>query len=52
MTYNKLLNLFTYDGTKIIEPDDKGYKTNFEENGAFGVEKLNRPDVNAVPLGH
>ena len=52
LTYNKLLDLFTYDGTKIIEPDDKGYKTSFEANGAFGVEKLNRPDVNAVPLGH
>lgn len=53
--YNKLLDLFTYKdvgGSKLIEPQDKDYKKYSEENGVFGAEKINRPDVNAVPLGH
>ena len=36
----------------IIEPDNKKYKKYSEINGVFGAEKINRPDVNAVPLGH
>ena len=55
LKYNKLLPLFTFTesgGTKLLEPDDKGYKTASESNGVFGSEKINRPDVNAVGLGH
>ena len=36
----------------LIEPDGKKYKKYSEINGIFGAEKINRPDVNAVPLGH
>ena len=36
----------------IIEPDSKKYKKYSEINGIFGAEEINRPDVNAVPLGH
>ncbi len=36
----------------VIEPDNKKYKKYSEINGVFGAEKINRPDVNAVPLGH
>ena len=64
--YKKVLPLFTYsnsqetsftneqdDGIRgILEPQDKKYKKYSDINGVFGVEKINRPDVNAVPLGH
>lgn len=64
--YKKILPLFTYstsressftdepdDGIRgILEPQDKKYKKYSEINGEFGAEKINRPDVNAVPLGH
>lgn len=36
----------------IIEPDERKFKKYSEINGLFGAEKINRPDVNAVPLGH
>lgn len=36
---------------ELIEPDDKKFKKYSDLNGMFGFEKLNRPDVNAVPLG-
>ena len=36
----------------LVEPDGKKYKKYSEKNGVFGAEKLNRPDINAVPLGH
>jgi len=72
LTYNKLLQLFTYksmyipdyldaDVTEagegalldgILEPEDKKFKKYSGLNGLFGAEKINRPDVNAVPLGH
>lgn len=55
LNYNKLLPLFTFKdegGNKVLEPDDKNYKKYSEINGVFGVDKINRPDVNAVPLGH
>ena len=50
----------TYDDTDgarpvangLIEPDGKKYKKYSEINGVFGTEKMNRPDVNAVQLGH
>lgn len=68
LSYKKLLPLFTYKKAfeqsfsgepadniaenSIIEPDNKKYKKYSEINGVFGAEKINRPDVNAVPLGH
>ena len=36
----------------ILEADSKSFKKYSEINGLFGAEKINRPDVNAVPLGH
>jgi len=35
----------------LLEPDDKKFKKYSVINGLFGAEKINRPDVNAVPLG-
>ena len=62
LQYKKLLPLFTYKAvsidtedaevTGIIEVEDRKYKKYSEINGVFGAEKINRPDVNAVPLGH
>jgi hypothetical protein len=36
----------------MILVDEKGFDKNSEENGIFGITKLNRPDINSVPLGH
>jgi len=36
----------------LLEPDAKKFKKYSERNGLFGAEKINKPDVNAVPLGH
>ena len=36
----------------IKEPIDKKYKKYADINGEFGAQKINRPDVNAVQLGH
>ena len=36
----------------LIEAESKKYKKYSEINGVFGAEKINRPDINAVPLGH
>lgn len=36
----------------ILEPGDKKFNKYAEYNGIFGAEKINRPDVNAVGLGH
>ena len=33
-------------------PDGRKFKKYSEANGTFGVDKINRPDINAVPLGH
>ena len=68
LIYKKLLPIFTYKKVletsfsgepddqialnTVIEPDNKKYKKYSEINGVFGAEKINRPDVNAVPLGH
>lgn len=68
LNIKKLLPLFTFvvnpekgfadeditnDGTGVIkEPIDKKYKKYADLNGTFGAEKINRPDVNAVGLGH
>lgn len=38
--------------TGLIEPDAKKFKKYSERNGLFGAEKLTKPDLNAVPLGH
>lgn len=35
----------------IIEPENKRFKKYSEANGMFGSDKVNRPDINAVPLG-
>jgi hypothetical protein len=52
-----LLELFTYSSSKlsdakVIPVDGKDFEKKSEENGLYGVSKINRPDVNAVPLGH
>lgn len=68
LSYNKLLPIFTFKTNAIIskifddagieplpgilEPDDKSFKKYSENNGTFGYDKLNRPDINAVGLGH
>jgi hypothetical protein len=44
------INDIILDG--LIEPDGKKYKKYSEINGIFGAEKINRADLNAVPLGH
>lgn len=36
----------------IIESDGKKFKKYSEINGLFGSQKINKPDVNAVPLGY
>jgi len=36
----------------IIEADGKKFKKYSEINGLFGSQKINKPDVNAVPLGY
>lgn len=36
----------------ILEPDAKKFDKYSEANGVFGYTKINRPDVNAVPIGH
>ena len=60
----KLLQLFTYgvfneaeDNTsitaaRIASPGTKRFKKYSDINGTFGAEKMNRADVNSVPLGH
>lgn len=68
VNYKKILPLFTYRTTgnivddidegrdlnsvSIITPEAKKYSKYSESNGEFGYNKLNRPDINAVPLGH
>lgn len=60
----KILQLYTYgvlneseDNTnitaaRIATPGTKRFKKYSDINGTFGAEKMNRADVNAVPLGH
>lgn len=36
----------------LLEPESKRFKKYATINGEFGTDKINRPDVNAVPLGH
>ena len=43
------VDLSTY---KITLPDAKKFAKYSEANGTFGAEKINRPDVNAVGIGH
>lgn len=68
LSYYKLLPIFTYKEQNIvsklyddpsieitagiIDPQDKNFKKYSEHNGLFGYDKLNRPDINAVGLGH
>jgi hypothetical protein len=66
LKYKKLLPLFTYKnmnivsssgdtadtiGFGIIEPTSSRFKRYSEANGTFGYDKMNKPDINAVPLG-
>ncbi len=61
-SYKKVLDLFTWktaevDGkdislAKLTMPDSKDFKKFSEANGTFGATKINRADVNAVPIGH
>lgn len=37
---------------RILVPEDRRFSKYSVANGTFGFDKLNRPDVNAVPLGH
>ena len=65
--YKKLLPAFTYKSGDIIDdidsgkdlntatlltPEAKKYQKYVDSNGEFGYGKLNRPDINAVGLGH
>jgi hypothetical protein len=65
--YRKVINTFTYKegnliddldegkylkDVKILTPEDKKYKKYSESNGEFGASKINRPDLNAIGLGH
>lgn len=67
LSYNKLLPIFTYKSFsdagvaeendtikagKLIDAEDKHFKKYSERNGVFGFDQLNRPDINAVKLGH
>ena len=52
ITYSKCAPLFTTQGTKVIEPSGKHYDRVAAANGTYGYEQINRPDVNAVPVGH
>ncbi len=67
LSYKKVLDIFTYrtlfddddknnlDTTSVqglITPEARKYKKYSELNGSFGASKINRPDVNAVPIGH
>lgn len=63
-SYKKVLDLFTWkvlnedENSKSINlasltmPDSKHFKKYSEANGEFGSSKIDRPDVNAVGLGH
>lgn len=37
---------------KVLVPGDKSFNKYSDLNGLYGAEKINRPDVNAVDLGH
>ena len=63
--YKKILPTYTYkivdesgeDSNdirlaKVVLPNGKHFKKYSEQNGTFGADHMNRPDVNAVPLGH
>lgn len=65
LSYKRILPLFTYkdvvetdatgtdtESNGIKEPTDKKYNKYANANGEFGYTKLNRPDLNAVPIGH
>lgn len=67
ISYNKVLEIFTYrtdnalettdvlkfvDLKGIVTPEGRKFKKYSEANGIFGASKINRPDVNAVPIGH
>jgi hypothetical protein len=67
VTYKKVIPLFTYkigdlvddidDGVnigvaQILTPEAKKFSKYVDSNGSFGFNKINRPDVNAVNLGH
>jgi hypothetical protein len=38
-------------GAGVIEPTNSRFKRYSEANGTFGYDKMNKPDINAVPLG-
>lgn len=57
VSYKKILELFTYDNEDLLEAnvvlvDGAKFEKFSEENGLYGVSKMNRPDINAVKLGH
>ena len=67
LTYKKVLPIFTYkistltndidvgtdlETAKVLTAQDRSFKKYSESNGLFGAESINRPDVNAVKLGH
>lgn len=45
-------NIMDLRQAKILLPESKKYAKYSESNGTFGAMKINRPDVNAVGLGH
>jgi hypothetical protein len=55
--YRKILDVFTYSSddvttAKIITEEGKDFLEFSEDYGIYGAAKINRPDVNAVGLGH
>lgn len=60
--HKKVLPLFTYKGLtedggnistgKLILPDGSGFTKYSELAGSYGTSKMNRPDINAVGIGH
>jgi hypothetical protein len=57
VNYKKALELFTYDSddlenAKVILVDGPKFEKSSEEYGLYGVSKINRPDINAINLGH
>jgi hypothetical protein len=52
ISYSKCAPLFTTHGTMVIEPSGKQFDRVSAYNGTYGYEQINRPDVNAIPIGH
>lgn len=49
---NGIDTTLTLSTATLLTPEAKKYKKYSESNGVFGAMKINRPDVNAIGLGH